>query len=52
MLTIKRISDGVVFEVQKYIHAGDGQISIWCNGWYGRHVLGQDCEELKIKPLI
>lgn len=43
ILKIKRFSDGQIFDVFKYINSS-GQISIWCNEWYGRHVVGQDCE--------
>jgi hypothetical protein len=34
---------GEVHEVHKYIN-NDGEESIWCDEWYGRHVIGQDCE--------
>ncbi len=35
---------GVTHEVQKYILDPDGRIHIWCNSWYGHHIIGQDCE--------
>lgn len=47
MLVVNRISDNKEFVVWKYINNGS-EISIWCNGWYGRHVLGQDCKDLRI----
>jgi hypothetical protein len=34
---------GEVHEVHKYIN-NDGEENIWCDEWYGRHVIGQDCE--------
>jgi len=37
-------SDGSVHVVRKYIEDNEGIISIWSNTWYGRHVVGQDCE--------
>lgn len=42
-MNIKRISDGEVFEVRKYIK-GNGEESAWCDDWYGHHVVGVDCE--------
>jgi len=42
-LKISRILDGKIFEVNKYIFS-DETHNIWCNEWYGRHVIGQDCE--------
>lgn len=42
MIAIRK-KDGQIFEVQKYIKS-DTEISIWCNDWYGRHVVGQDCD--------
>ena len=29
--------------VNKYVFNGDEE-SIWCNTWYGRHIIGQDCK--------
>jgi hypothetical protein len=45
-MNIKRISDGEVFEVRKYIK-GNGEESVWCDHWYGHHVVGVDCELVK-----
>jgi hypothetical protein len=42
MLVIDK--EGITHEVQKYIKSKDGEESVWCNDWYGRHVIGQDCE--------
>ena len=35
---------GIVYKVRKYILDSDLTESIWCDEWYGRHVIGQDCE--------
>lgn len=45
-LLIKRKSDGEIFKVRKYIKAEmpDLEESVWSNDWYGRHVIGSDCE--------
>jgi len=42
-LKIIRNSDRHIFEVHKYIFS-ENQHSVWCNEWYGRHVIGQDCD--------
>ena len=42
-LKIIRKSDNKIFDVFKYIFSEDIH-NIWCNDWYGRHVIGQDCE--------
>lgn len=41
--------EGKVHDVWKYIMSNDGEASVWCNDWQGRHVIGNDCE-LYIKP--
>lgn len=41
-------NEGIIHEVQKYIKSSDGEESVWCNDWYGRHVIGKDCEFIKI----
>ena len=45
MIPIKlvRLSDGKIFDIWKIIHGLEGEVSVWCNDWYGRHVIGQDC---------
>lgn len=46
---------GDLHEVQKYIKAGDGEESVWCNSWPGRHVINKDCALVKsyeLKPKI
>lgn len=40
--------DGNIYEVRKYIKADNGTIHIWCNKWYGHHIVGVDCEFHKI----
>jgi len=40
-----RNSDSKVFEVQKYVKS-ETQESVWCNDWYGRHIIGEDCKWL------
>jgi hypothetical protein len=43
-MKIIKIDGGQVYEVQKYTKSGnDGEESVWCNEWYGRHVIGKDC---------
>lgn len=46
MLKVKSKSTGEVFTVQKYTLSGgeDPTENVWCGGWYGRHVVGNDCE--------
>lgn len=41
-MQIKTLS-GEIHNVKKYIIDTDGEESIWCDTWYGRHVIGQDC---------
>ena len=43
-LRIVRTSDKQIFEVKKYIYAEGTEHHVWCDEWYGRHVIGQDCE--------
>lgn len=42
-LAIKRLADGRVFPVQKYIFDGQ-EHHIWCNDWYGHHKIFEDCQ--------
>ena len=50
-LYVKETLTDQVFKVWKYIKSNDGEVSVWCNDWYGRHVIGQDCEfSLPPKP--
>jgi hypothetical protein len=44
-LKVIRKSDGCIFEVRKYIFS-DNEHHIWCNEWYGHHVVGKDCDWL------
>ncbi len=43
-LFIRNTQDNSIHEVRKYIKDPQGVISVWANTWYGRHVIGQDCE--------
>lgn len=45
-LLIKRKSDGEVLKVWKYVLGSPSQPEehIWCNDWYGHHIIGVDCE--------
>ena len=45
-LLIKRKSDGEVFKVWKYVLGSPSQPEehIWCNDWYGHHIIGVDCD--------
>lgn len=45
-LKIRRLSDNKIFTVWKYINT-DEEISVWCRDWYGRHIIGADCEFYK-----
>lgn len=36
------INTGEKHEVRKYIKS-DTEENIWCDSWYGRHVIGKDC---------
>lgn len=42
-LKVIRLSDNKIFEVNKYIFS-ENEHHIWCNDWYGRHVIGNDCK--------
>jgi len=46
-LYVKNLEDNTIHEVRKYIKSDDGVQSIWCNTWYGRHVIGVDCKFTK-----
>lgn len=46
-LRVADIKKGDTFKIQKLIVERDGRISVWCNDWYGHHVIGQDCEFIK-----
>ena len=35
---------GDTYTVHKYILDNEGKQHIWCNEWYGHHVIGVDCE--------
>lgn len=41
---VKRISDGKIFSIRKYIIDSDNKENVWSNEWYGHHVIGVDCE--------
>ena len=36
--------DGAIHNVWKYLMSSDGEANVWCSDWYGRHVIGYDCE--------
>lgn len=44
ILRVTRESDGAVFDVWKYVFIGEGEHHVWCNDWYGRHIIGHDCD--------
>src|SRR5262245_1217723 len=44
MKWVTKKEDGTKHQVRKYVYHDDGIESIWSNSWYGRHVIGQDCE--------
>ena len=35
---------GEIHKVRKYIISDQGEESVWCNSWNGRHVIGIHCE--------
>lgn len=35
---------GAIHKVRKYVIDENNLESVWCDTWYGRHVIGQDCE--------
>lgn len=37
------LKTGWPHEVSKYVKSSDGEESVWCNTWYGRHIIGKDC---------
>lgn len=41
---------GEVHDVHKYINDSEGRENIWCDTWYGHHIIGQDCEWLDESP--
>ena len=43
---------GVTHIVRKYVIDDNGVESVWCNTWYGRHVIGQDCKLFNWKPIL
>jgi hypothetical protein len=42
---------GVIHNVRKYLIDGEGEEMVWCDSWYGRHVIGQDCEWYDWTPI-
>jgi hypothetical protein len=42
--SIRNLSDGSIHEVFKYIKDSDNRISVYSTTWYGRHIIGEDCE--------
>lgn len=44
VLLIKRKDTGEVHQVNKYVLGSDNQTHVWCNTWYGHHIIGKDCE--------
>lgn len=45
-LYVYKLDTGETIKVRKYLCHSDGQESIWSDDWYGRHVIGQDCDFL------
>lgn len=46
MLQIRRKDTGEILEVRKYVRSGGEKPEehVWCDAWYGRHVIGVDCD--------
>lgn len=52
-LFVKRKDTGEIIQVRKYIIEPDSKNeSIWSNEWYGRHVIGMDCEWYKLNDKL
>lgn len=43
-LIVKRIDNNQLVKVRKYIIDNEGEEYIWSDDWYGKHVIGKDCE--------
>jgi len=43
-MVVKRKDTGEIIVVRKYIIDDNGIEYIWSNDWYGKHVIGYDCE--------
>ena len=44
-LFIRNKKDDSIHKVWKVIFSdSEDRIDVWCNTWYGHHVIGQDCE--------
>jgi hypothetical protein len=47
-MNVLNFKTGDLHEVIKYVKSqSDGEESVWCNGWYGRHIIGKDCAFIK-----
>jgi hypothetical protein len=46
-LKIMDVNTGEIHRVWKFVVGGNGEINIWTNTWYGRHVIGMDCVFVK-----
>jgi len=47
-MKVVNLKTGNLHEVAKYVKSQtDGEESVWCNEWYGRHVIGKDCAFVK-----
>jgi len=51
-LFIRSLEDGSIHIVRKYILDDQGIASVWSNTWYGRHVIGQDCQFSTTEELL
>jgi len=49
-LFVKRYDNKEIIQVRKYICSEEE--SIWSNQWYGRHVIGKDCDWITIDSPI
>ena len=44
-LYVRRNSDDEIFVVRKYVKSENpDEHLIWCNDWYGKHIIGEDCK--------
>lgn len=42
-MSVVNTADGSIHEVRKYIKSDDGNEYVWCDTWYGKHVINKDC---------
>jgi len=47
-MKVLNFKTGDLHEIAKYVKSqSDGEESVWCSTWPGRHVIGKDCAIVK-----